>query len=73
MKLEINDFLDKLNNQPLSEREIADLIYAEIRKAERLKIGFVEEIEKHPTYIVEVSDKIDTYVFQLQELEKSFC
>ena len=70
MDLDISEFLTRLSSQPRSEKEIADLIYAEIRSAENQKIGFADEIDDQPAYVVEVIDKITTYIFQLQELER---
>src|SRR5688572_15286650 len=70
MQLDIYEFLEKLRHQNVSVEMAANEIYSEIKRAESLKVGFMEEARANPEYFAEVSGQIDTYVYQLQELEK---
>jgi hypothetical protein len=72
MQLDIQEFLDRVEPHSYSESELATTIVREIRKAEDFKISLMEDVEVHPDFVVAVTEKIDTYVFQLQELEKRF-
>jgi hypothetical protein len=70
MEFEINKFLDSLHSQHLAGEAAAALIYEEIKKAENMKIGLMDDVASEPDYVAAVCGQIDTYIFQLQELEK---
>ena len=72
MQLDIQEFLNRIETHSHSESELATTILREIRKAEDFKISLMEDVAVHPDFVVAVTEKIDTYVFQLQELEKRF-
>lgn len=50
--------------------DLAQLVHGEIRRAEEVKAGLSEETGHAPEFVSEAINRIDTYVFQLQELAK---
>jgi hypothetical protein len=70
MQLDIQESLDRV--QHYRESELAAAIVRKIRESEAFKISLLQDVEAHPDYVVEVYTKLDTYIFQLQELEKIF-
>lgn len=52
--------------------EIARLVEEEITKAESLKFGFAEEVEREPEFVSRTLRQISEYVLHLQEVQKWF-
>lgn len=71
MQLDIDAFLNRLQAQSYTESELAAAIVREIRQAEDFKISLMEDVAAHPDFVVDITEKIDTYIFLLQELEKN--
>jgi hypothetical protein len=74
MEIDINEFKERLAKEQAkgkSEAEIAAFIYHEIRTTEDMKAGLMEEMnEANKDFLNDAAARIDTYVFQLQEIEK---
>ena len=73
MDLDITEFRQRLTNEivkGLSEEEIAAYIHREILLTETMKANLMEEMnENTKEFLIEATSQIDTYRYQLQELE----
>lgn len=72
MTLDIKNFLLRLEEGRPSSAEIARLVEEEITKAESLKLGFAEEVEREPEFVSRTLRQINDYVRHLQEVQKWF-
>ncbi|MGV3540045.1 MAG: hypothetical protein ACO1OQ_09550 [Rufibacter sp.] len=70
MDFDINDFKRRLDQDRARGGNPADFIQRELRKAEQVKAGLTEETDHAADFVSEASNRIDTYVFKLQEIEK---
>lgn len=71
MELEIEEFRRRLAQEQAQGTDPAAYIYHEIRLTEHVKIGLIEEMNiANQQFVVEASQKIDAYLYKLQELEK---
>ena len=73
MKLDITEFRKQVDNkiaQGLPEAEITEFIHKEIRLTEIMKASIMEEMNDNTKdFLSDAAARIDTYLFQLQELE----
>ena len=73
MDLDITEFKQRLavvRERGDSESLIA-FFYEEVRAAENMKIGLTDEMnEQTREFVVEASENIDTYMFQVKQIEK---
>lgn len=72
MELDFNEFKARLLNEMTRGIHPAHYIQEEVRRAEALKLGLVEEVERAPQFVTEASNKIDSYLYQLHELAKKY-
>jgi hypothetical protein len=72
MTLDIKNFLHRLEEGRPTSSEIAQLVEEEIAKAESLKMGFAEEVEREPEFVSQALRQISDYVLRLQGLQKWF-
>src|SRR5688572_29075778 len=72
MEVDINEFKERLNTEiAKGNRNIAGFIHQEIRLSEDMKASLMEEMsENTEDFLTATAAKLDTYVFQLQEIEK---
>ena len=74
MALEITEFKQRLKEQIAlgqTEAELAEFILQEIRLVEGMKASLMEEMkESTKDFLNEAAARIDTYLYQLQEIEK---
>lgn len=64
----IEEFINKLGYKQYTANEILEMVSEEINRAEQLKISLVEQIKQQPDAVVNLSNELDTYVYQLQEI-----
>lgn len=73
MELNITEFRKRLDDEiahGLKEAEITDFIHKEIRLTEIMKASMLEEMNDNTKdFLSDTAARIDTYLFQLQELE----
>lgn len=73
MELDITEFRQRLSNEVakgLTEDKIAAFIHREILLTETMKANLMEEMnETTKEFLIEATSQIDTYRYQLQELE----
>ena len=72
MELEFEEFKERLVSEMARGTNPAYYIQQEVRRAEDLKMGLVEEIERGSQFVSEASNKIDKYVYFLHELAKKY-
>lgn len=72
MTLDIKNFLHRLDEGRPTSAEIAQLVEEEIARAESLKMGFAEEVEREPEFVAQAFRQISDYVLHLQEVRKWF-
>jgi hypothetical protein len=72
MTLDIKEFLHRLEEDKPTSSEIARLVAEEIAKAESLKIGFAEEVEREPEFVTQTLLQISEYMLHLQDVQKWF-
>jgi hypothetical protein len=72
MTFDIKEFLHRMEEGKPTSTEIARLVVEEIAKAERLKMGFVEEVEREPEFVSQTLRQISVYVLQLKDVQKWF-
>jgi hypothetical protein len=74
MEIDIEEFKERLEivkAKANHEKEIAEFIHQEIRMTEIMKAGLMEEMnESNKDFLNSAANKFDTYIFQLQEIEK---
>ncbi|MBA9077308.1 MULTISPECIES: hypothetical protein [Rufibacter] len=70
MDFDISDFRRKLDQHRAKGGSAAEFIQQEIRKAEQVKEGISEETDHAADFVSEAINRVDTYVFQLQEIEQ---
>lgn len=72
MEIEIDEFRKRLNAEIANgNRELGPFIHREIRLAETTKASMMEEMdETTEEFLTAAAGKFDTYIFQLQEIEK---
>ncbi|PIQ21290.1 MAG: hypothetical protein COW65_09975 [Cytophagales bacterium CG18_big_fil_WC_8_21_14_2_50_42_9] len=73
MNLDIDEFKKRLATQTArSNANLVNFFYQEVRLAENMKAGLMEEMnEQNRDFLVEASSRIDDYMFQVKEIEKS--
>ena len=75
MALEITEFKQRLKEQIAlgqTEAELAEFILQEIRLVEGMKASLMEEMkESTKDFLNEAAARIDSYLYQLQEIEKN--
>ena len=73
MELDITEFKQRLATVQ-GRGDIKSLLaffYDEIRQAEHMKLGLMEEInEQTREFVVKASDDIDTYIYSIKQIEK---
>ena len=72
MDLDIAEFKQRLYVQIESGHpDLADFFYQEVRLAEAMKAGLMEEMSpKNQDFLVNATSKIDTYMFKVKQIEK---
>ena len=72
MEIEIEEFRQRLNAEiAKGNPNIAEFIQLEIRLSENMKASLMEEMkEETKDFLTAAAAKFDTYIFQLQEIEK---
>ena len=74
MEIDIEEFKKRLEDELAkgkSNNEVAALIHNEIRMTENMKAGLMEEMnETNKDFLNDAAGRFDTYLFQLQEIEK---
>jgi len=70
MDFDINDFKKRLDRHRAKGGSPETFIQQEIRKAEEVKMGLTEETDHAADFVSEAANRVDTYVFLLQEMEK---
>ena len=73
MNLDIDEFKKRLATQTdPSNANLVDFFYQEVRLAENMKAGLMEEMnEQNRDFLVDTAAKIDTYMFEVKEIEKA--
>ncbi|QHL86440.1 hypothetical protein GU926_02870 [Nibribacter ruber] len=73
MDLELDEFERRLSQEIRNGANPALYIQEEIRRAESLKEGLLEELEEEINdFVPMASNKIDTYIYQLHEKAKKY-
>jgi len=72
MELDIKEFEDRLQlEKQKAQPNVVALIYEEIRLAENMKAGLLEEMNQmNKDFLVQASSVIDTYMFGLKQIER---
>ena len=73
MELDITEFKQRLATVQKrgDAQNIIAFFYDEIRQAEHMKQGLMEEMnEQNREFLVKASDNIDTYIFKVRQMEK---
>lgn len=72
MEIDITEFKARLEKEiAKGNPDLAAFIHREIRLSEKMKASLMEEInEKTEIFLTAAAAKFDTYIFQLQNLEK---
>jgi predicted transcriptional regulator len=72
MTFDFKNFLHRLEEGRPTSSEIAQLVEEEIAKAESLKMGFAEEVEREPEFVSQTLRQITDYVLHLQNVQRWF-
>ncbi|CAN5920182.1 hypothetical protein BH24BAC1_BH24BAC1_25460 [soil metagenome] len=72
MTLDIKVFLHRLEEGRPTSSQIARMVEEEIAKAESLKMGFAEEVERAPEFVSGALRQINDYMLRLQDVQKWF-
>ena len=67
MNFEILEFIKKVP-QGISRQALGQKIYEEIRNAENMKVGFLDQAFEKPEFYVDLSGQLDTYINHLKTL-----
>jgi hypothetical protein len=67
MHLDIQDFIRDLPEN-MTRQELGTLIYEEIRTAENMKVGYLDQANENPDFYVLITRQLDRYIFYLKYL-----
>lgn len=67
MNFDLKDFLNKLPAN-ITRQELGVRIYEEIRAAENMKEGYLDQATENPAFYVDMSRTLDTFINKLKLL-----
>ncbi|MBJ6118275.1 hypothetical protein JAO76_08740 [Pontibacter sp. BT310] len=70
MNFEIKDFINNLPPQ-ITRQELATLIYEEIRAAENMKVGYLDQATENPQFYVTITRQLDNYINNMKVLHNT--
>ncbi|WP_162426770.1 hypothetical protein [Pontibacter pudoricolor] len=65
MNFDISDFINNLPDQ-ITRQDLGTSIYNEIRAAENMKVGYLDQATENPEFYVNISRQLDTYIHHLK-------
>lgn len=72
MHFDINDFIDNL--PPIISRQALGIrIYEEIRAAEEMKVGYLDQAKENPEFYVTITRQLDNYINILKILHNKLA
>ena len=67
MNFNIDDFIQGIP-AGISKQELGTRIYEEVRAAENMKVGYLDQASENPEFYVNISRQLDTYINYLKML-----
>lgn len=67
MHFDIQDFIRNIPEK-ITRQELGTLIYEEIRAAENMKVGYLDQANENPEFYVSMTRQLDKYIYYLKYL-----
>ncbi|MEJ8755590.1 hypothetical protein WG947_01165 [Pontibacter sp. H259] len=72
MHFNLADFVASIP-EGITKQELGTLVYEEIRSAENLKVGYLDQAQENPDFYVNISRQIDYYINNLKLLHNKLA